>query len=274
MENFILELEKTPPEKQTTTSRNGASIKLFNGVNKIEMDNVSYVYDNNQKEVLKKVSLKIEQNDMVGIIGRSGAGKSTFVDLILGLLKPSKGKIEVNSVNIKDSLKEWQSYLGYVPQEIYLLDDSIRRNVAFGVDDENINKNRVNECLKSAQLLDFVRTLPDGIETYIGNQGIRLSGGQRQRLGIARSLYTNPKILIMDEATSSLDNETEENLIKDISKLRKEKTIIIIAHRLSTLKNCNKLFLFEEGKLIDQGNSDEIIQRHKNLEPYLKVKKQ
>ena len=272
VQNFISELEKTYSGNNPTIISGNSQLDFPKRFKNIMLDNVSYNYPGDQKKVLKAISLKIEQNDMVGIIGRSGAGKSTLIDLILGLLTPSKGNIKVNSADISKNLKGWQKRLGYVPQDIYLIDDSVRRNVAFGLNDENIEEKRIEECLKSAQLLDFVKTLPKGLETYIGNRGIRLSGGQRQRLGIARAMYHNPEVLVMDEATSSLDNETEEALIRDISKLSKEKTLIIIAHRLSTLKNCNKLFLFESGELIDQGNIDDIAQRHKDLKPYLTIK--
>lgn len=270
-QKLFSELEKYHFKENSTKVIENSNSNLWKNIDTISLLSISYNYPGTSKKILNDISLKINQGEMVGIIGRTGAGKSTLIDLILGLLTPSKGKIQINSIDINQNLRHWQRQLGYVPQDIYLIDDSIKRNIAFGMKDENIEERKVKECLKSAQLIDFVNTLTDGVETYIGDRGIRLSGGQKQRIGIARALYNNPKILIMDEATSALDNETEENLIRDIVKLRKEKTLIIIAHRLTTLKNCDKLFLLDSGKLIDEGTSQEMAMRHKKLEIYLKL---
>ena len=270
VKNLIAELEKSSSFNDKNLKLSGLGLNAFSEIKNITLSDVSFNYNNDQtKEVLNNISLKINSGEVVGVIGRSGAGKSTLIDLILGLLEPTKGQILVNSKNINSSLTNWQNQLGYVPQDIYLTDDNITRNIAFGINNEKIHVEKVKHCLKSAQLIDFVNSLPNKLETYIGDRGIRLSGGQKQRLGIARALYNDPKVLILDEATSSLDNETEENVINDILQLREKRTLIIIAHRLSTLRNCDKLFLFEEGKLIDQGTCSEIVARHKNIQPYL-----
>ena len=209
---------------------------------------------------------------MIGIMGSSGAGKSTLVDLILGLLEPTNGKIKINNLNVNNNLISWQKMIGYVPQDIYLTDDSIKKNIAFGLYEHEIDEKKIFKSLKSSQLLDFVNALPEGLNTLVGDRGVRLSGGQKQRIGVSRALYNNPDILIMDEATSALDNETEAKLINDIIALKKDKIIIIVAHRLSTLSNCDELFILDQGKLIDHGNIGDLIQRHDNLSHYLKKK--
>ena len=209
---------------------------------------------------------------MAGIIGQSGAGKSTLVDLLLGLLTPTKGSIKIDSLDINEHFSNWQKQIGYVAQDIYLMDDSIKKNIAFGLNEDQINDKKIARSLQLSQLNDFVETLPNGLNTTIGERGLRLSGGQRQRIGIARALYNDPKVLIFDEATSSLDNETEKELINEIIKLKEKKLIIMIAHRLSTLNNCDVLFLFDKGVLDDYGTINDLILRHKNLTPYLKKK--
>ena len=185
---------------------------------------------------------------MIGFIGQSGAGKSTLVDVILGLLD-SDGEVLIDNVNILDNLRSWQDQIGYIPQSIYLLDDSIKNNIAFGIEDSNISSSSINAAIKGAQLESFINELPDGIETRIGEDGVRLSGGQRQRLGIARALYHNPRILVLDEATSSLDTNTEDKIIKAINKLRGQKTILIIAHRMSTIQYCDVVYKIENGSI-------------------------
>ena len=203
----------------------------------------------------------------------TGAGKSTLIDIILGLLEPKEGEININGANIKKNYQIWQKQIGYIPQDIYIFDETIRSNVAFGVSDDQIDEKRVIKALKLAQISDFVLNLPKGLDTVVGNRGIRLSGGQRQRLGIARALYRQSKILILDEATNSLDIETEKKLIKDIESLSGDYTIIIVTHRLSTIKNCDDVILLSQGKLLDQGTLDELISRHQNLKTdFLKIK--
>ena len=185
----------------------------------------------------------------IGIVGLSGSGKSTLVDLINGLLKPSKGIISVDGININDTIKSWQQSLGYVGQEIFLMDDTIKANIAVGMSDKKINMNRVYKALEAAQLSSFVSELKLGINTRVGERGIQLSGGQKQRIGIARALYHNPSVLIFDEATASLDHETEKQVMNSIYNLKQDKTMIIIAHRISTLEDCDKVYEVKNGKI-------------------------
>ena len=189
----------------------------------------------------------------MGIVGVTGAGKTTLVDIILGLLKPQEGTVCYGAMDINEDYGEWQKHIGYIPQNIYLVDDTIRNNVALGVDAEEIDENAVWRALENAQLADFVRTLEDGLDTVIGERGIRISGGQRQRIGIARALYNDPEILFFDEATSSLDNETEKAVMKSINALGKQKTMIIVAHRLTTLTGCDRIYK------VDGGNVQETV---------------
>ena len=196
-------------------------------------------------------------------MGSTGCGKTTTVDLILGLLEPQQGTLCVDGEVVnRANIREWQKSIGYVPQQIYLSDDTVASNIAFGIDESDINQDAVARAAKIANLHDFViNDLPNGYETRVGERGVRLSGGQRQRIGIARALYHNPQVLILDEATSALDNLTEFAVMEAINKLRHDITIILIAHRLSTVKNCDIIFKFENGRLVDQGSFDEIIIR-------------
>lgn len=219
----------------------------------IVVENVSFHYPQGKETVLKDVSFTILKGSFVGIIGQSGAGKTTFVDLLLGLLALESGKILVDGQDISENIRGWQANLAYVPQMIYLIDGTIRENIALGVDTEKIDDAEINRVLKMAELYEFVQGLTDVLETRVGERGVKLSGGQRQRIGIARALYCNPKVLILDEATSALDNETEKSITDTILKLKGQITIIAIAHRVSTLKNCDFKIKFEDGKaeLID-----------------------
>ena len=207
----------------------------------IRIENLSFRYENTENDIIRNLSLIIPKNASVAFVGPTGCGKTTLVDLILGLLKAQKGTIKVDGENISDCLKSWQKKIGYVPQFIFLLDDTVRANVAFGVLEKEIDDDRVVECLKMAQIFGFIDTLSDGINHIIGENGIQLSGGQRQRIGIARALYHNPEILILDEATSALDNETEKAFIDALNNLKGTLTIIMIAHRLTTVENCDKI---------------------------------
>lgn len=215
----------------------------------ISFDNISYRYPNTDNNVLDRVNIKFEKNTSIGIIGPSGAGKSTAVDLLLGLLEPGAGRVLVDGVDIKRNIAEWHARIGYIPQTISMLDDSIKANIAFGVHEEEIDENRVWQVLKDASLDEFVRGLPEGIETQIGERGVRISGGQRQRIGIARALYRNPEVLIFDEATSALDGKTEAEVMDSIYGLNKNKIVIIIAHRLSTLDRCDCIYKVENGRM-------------------------
>jgi ABC-type multidrug transport system fused ATPase/permease subunit len=195
----------------------------------------------------------------VGFIGPSGSGKSTLIDLILGLINPLNGEILIDKDPLHANTRGWQDKIGYVAQSIYLTDASLRSNIAFGIDPLLIDDEAVNKAVDAAQLTEFVLNLDEGINTFVGERGVRLSGGQRQRIGIARALYHNPPVLILDEATSSLDNRTEKGFMEAINKLKRNKTIIIVAHRLSTVSQCDKIFKIENGRIISEGIPSEIL---------------
>ena len=215
------------------------------------LQNVKYHYPATKKEILAGVDLCIQKGSSVGIIGSSGAGKSTLVNIILGLLLPVKGAVTVDGIDIRNQIHRWQRDIGYIPQQIYLLDDSITRNVALGIPDDEIDINRIWEVLEISQLKEFAAAQPEGLNTRIGEQGICLSGGQRQRIGIARALYHDPQVLVLDEATSALDGETERSFMSAVAKVSGEKTLIIVAHRLSTLERCDVIYRIEKGKVVD-----------------------
>ncbi|WP_215319374.1 ABC transporter ATP-binding protein [Polynucleobacter paneuropaeus] len=216
----------------------------------LELVNVCFGYPGGTTSILSDISLRILPGQTIGFIGFSGAGKSTLVDLLLGLLTPTSGEISVDGKNINLNLRSWQDQVGYVPQSIYLIDDSLRRNIAFGLPNELIDDAAVYRAIKLAQLDGFVADLGEGIETRVGERGVRLSGGQRQRIGIARALYHDPTVLVLDEATSALDNETEHGVMEAIKALHGSKTVIIVAHRMSTVENCDYLYRLDKGTLI------------------------
>ncbi len=216
--------------------------------NVVSVEELSFAYPEIEKQVLNNISFSIPKGKFVGIVGPSGAGKTTFVDILLGLLAPNKGKISVDGKNIYDDIRTWQANLAYVPQSIYLIDGTIRENIALGVDEKEINDALINKVLQMAELYDFVQELPAGIDTTVGERGVKLSGGQRQRIGIARALYYQPQVLVLDEATSALDNETEKSITDTILKLKGQITIIAVAHRLTTLAQCDFKVKFENGK--------------------------
>ena len=216
--------------------------------NVVSVEELSFAYPEIEKQVLNNISFSIPKGKFVGIVGPSGAGKTTFVDILLGLLAPSKGKISVDGKNIYDDIRTWQANLAYVPQSIYLIDGTIRENIALGVDEKEIDDALINKVLHMAELYDFVQELPAGIDTTVGERGVKLSGGQRQRIGIARALYYQPQVLVLDEATSALDNETEKSITDTILKLKGQITIIAVAHRLTTLAQCDFKVKFENGK--------------------------
>lgn len=214
----------------------------------IEMKDITYAYPNSDKLIFDHADLTIPVGASVGIVGTSGAGKSTVVDILLGLLEVKTGTILADGKNVKEHYRKWIKNIGYIPQMIFMLDDTIRKNVAFGVPEDKIDEERLWAVLKEAQLDEFIKTLPEGLETGIGERGIRLSGGQRQRIGIARALYNNPEVLILDEATSALDNDTEAAIMESINRLHGKKTLIIIAHRLQTIEKCDIVYRVEDGK--------------------------
>ena len=216
----------------------------------IRFEDVTYSYPNTERTVIDGVSFEIKKGSEVGIIGTTGAGKSTIVDILLGLLKPTRGKVTVDGVDISTNIRSWQDLVGYVPQTTFLIDSSIRSNIAFGIDEQNIDDEKVVRALELAQLKEFVDELPAGMNELVGERGVRLSGGQRQRIGIARALYLDPPILVFDEATSALDTETEKDVMKSLDCLRENKTIIIVTHRVSALENCDQTLVIKGGQLL------------------------
>lgn len=227
------------------SNKNGASAIIFN--ESIRFKDVSFSYENMNKRILDNVSLTINKGDSIGIVGPSGAGKTTFVDVLMGLLTVSSGSITVDGHSIYDNLPGWYSSIGYVPQSIYLSDDTIRRNIAFGIRDEDIDDSKIARVIEEARLTELIDSLDEGLDTVIGDRGVRLSGGQCQRIGIARALYTEPKVLVLDEATSSLDNDTEAAVMEAIEALHGKVTMIVVAHRLTTIEKCDKVYKVENG---------------------------
>ena len=217
----------------------------------IRVEHVSYRYPNTDRDVLTDVSFTIPDGASVGLVGPSGAGKSTIADVILGILTPTEGRVMYGDMNVHEHPIKWSEKLAYIPQAIFLADEPIRNNVAFGIEDEDIEEDKVWQALHEAQLDEFVRSLPEGLDTMVGERGVRLSGGQRQRIGIARALYGDPEILVLDEATSALDSETESAVMEAIDRLQGRKTLIIIAHRLTTIQNCGMIFKVGDGKITD-----------------------
>lgn len=225
----------------------------------ITLRNVTYTYPSARTSALENLFIVIRKNESVGFVGPSGSGKSTLVDVILGLLSPNVGQILVDGVSIQDNLRGWQNQIGYVPQSIYLTDDTLRRNVAFGLADDVIDDAAVWRAVKAAQLEAFVASQPDGLEAAVGERGVRLSGGERQRIGIARALYHDPSVLVLDEATSALDTATESRVMEAVTALRRTKTIIVVAHRLSTVEHCDRIYRLEHGRVTGEGAAADIL---------------
>ena len=231
----------------------------------LEVSELSFKYETAPTNALSNVSLRVKRGEAVGLVGPSGSGKSTLVDVLLGLMAPASGAVLVDGVNVQDRIRWWQDQIGYVPQSIFLTDDTLRRNVAFGLPKSEIDDAAVDAAIRAAQLEEFVNSLPLGLETAVGERGVRLSGGQRQRIGIARALYHNPDVLVLDEATSSLDTETEHGVMQAVQALQGEKTVIIVAHRLSTVEYCDRLYRLESSRIVDEGTFAEVMNRTKNL---------
>jgi len=229
----------------------------------IELENIFFRYQNSDTDSIQGVSLTINRGELVGFTGRSGCGKTTLIDIVLGLLTPGQGNVRVDGSNISDYLHSWQTNIGYIPQHIYLTDDTLKKNIALGLADEAIDVEQIRRVIEMAQLTDLVGGLPNGVETMVGERGVRLSGGQRQRIGIARALYYDPAVIVMDEGTSALDNETETEVIATLEKMRGHKTILLIAHRLSTIQHCDRIFVLEKGTLARSGTFESAVR------PYL-----
>jgi ABC-type multidrug transport system fused ATPase/permease subunit len=229
--------------------------KDFNGfqkINSIEIKNLSFDYKNKNLQILNSISFKLKLGNIYAFAGKTGAGKSTLLDLITGILEPSNGSILVNGLKISNNIENWQSNIGYVPQDNFLLNDSIFKNICFL--DENPDLQKFNKAIEQAELKEFINSLPDKEKTVVGDQGLRISGGQKQRLGLARSLYENKTFLAFDEATSALDNETEHNILETLEKLKKEKIIIIIAHRETTINYCDAALYLPSGKMLSKND--------------------
>jgi ATP-binding cassette, subfamily B, bacterial PglK len=259
----LKELEDISTSKTTdyiaTTISKSHSKLVFPFRDRIILDKISYSYPHAGKTSLDRVSLVIEKGESIGLIGRSGAGKTTLVDAILGLLTPQEGNITIDGTSIYTNLRAWQNSIGYVPQSIFLIDDTLERNIAFGVPDQLIDLHRLDKAIAAAQLGELVEQLPNGLNTMVGERGVLLSGGQRQRIGIARALYHERDILVFDEATAALDNETERSVTESIKSLSGIKTMIIIAHRLSTLEHCDRIYQLDRGSLVRSGSYSEVI---------------
>jgi ABC-type multidrug transport system fused ATPase/permease subunit len=225
----------------------------------IVVSDVTFTYPSSSSPALQNVSFTVRKNECVAFIGPSGSGKSTLVDVILGLLVPDSGRILVDDCDIAGCTRAWQNQIGYVPQVIFLTDDTIQRNVAFGIPDDQIDAAAVERAIRSSQLHEFVAGLPAGLNTMVGEGGVRLSGGQRQRIGIARALYHDPSVLVLDEATSSLDTQAESDVMESVRALQGHKTIVIVAHRLSTVERCDRLYYLEHGRIVREGAPVQIL---------------
>jgi ATP-binding cassette subfamily C protein len=236
--------------------------KNFLFKDQMKFENVFFSHKNSNVKILQNISLEIRQGQKIGFIGKSGAGKSTLIDLILGLIKPTNGSISVDGLILNENLEPWQKLIGYVPQDIYLLDDTIKNNIAFGLNANDINQEAILKSIESSSLKDYVNSLEKKENTVIGNRGIRVSGGQKQRIGIARALYNNPRILILDEATSSLDTINERKIMEEIYSTAENITLIVVTHRHKSVSNCDKIYLLDNGKIIDEGKFADLEKRH------------
>jgi ATP-binding cassette, subfamily B, bacterial PglK len=239
------ELNLDMPQQDNLTSNYNKKFET-----QLKLEDITYTYSNAKEKALDNISLEINKGDFIGFVGESGSGKSTLIDLILGVLTPDSGSILMDGIDINKNLRMWQNQIGYVPQSIFLTDDTLRRNIAFGLSEKDIDDGAVENAIKSAQLEKFIQSLPDGVNTIVGERGVRLSGGQRQRIGIARALYHNPEVLVLDEATSALDMNTESDVMDAISLLHGKKTILLVAHRLSTIEKCDRVYRMDAGALI------------------------
>lgn len=264
MNSVVKEMKKTFVREKRGNLETSAEIKSMQQTEKkvlgnfynmtlqhqVELKNISYHYPDTKQMVLQNVDMVIPIGKSIGIVGVSGSGKTTVVDIILGLLNPQSGEVLIDGMLLKENYGQWLSCIGYIPQMIFMLDDTIRANVAFGISPEKVEEEKVLKALEEAQLRDFIEKLPDGLDTRIGERGIRLSGGQRQRIGIARALYPNPELLFFDEATSALDMETETAIMESINRLHGRKTLVIIAHRLATIAECDMVYRVENGRIV------------------------
>ena len=248
--------------KSYTTTYFKKKFSLLNLKKDLTLEEITFSYSGTRMPVIDNLNIKIDANTSVAFVGKTGVGKTTIADIILGLLRPDSGRMLVDGVEITDdNLPGWQKNLGYIPQDIYLQDDTVTQNIAFGVPDEKIDMNIVRDAARIANIHNFVtEELPNGYQTVVGERGVRLSGGQRQRIGIARALYHNPEVLVLDEATSDLDGATEKEVFEAINNIARTKTLIIIAHRLTTVRGCDVVYVLEKGKIVGQGKYDELME--------------
>jgi ATP-binding cassette, subfamily B, bacterial PglK len=260
--NDIKELEKLEKDKSTKVASSDyrKATRELNFSKEIVLDAVTYGYPNASGTALNSISMRIAKGSSIAFIGKSGAGKTTLVDVILGLLVPQSGDIKVDGESVYEDLRSWQNLIGYIPQSIFLTDETIERNIAFGVSDHLIDQERLKKAIKAAQLEELIERLPQGTQTMVGERGVLLSGGQRQRIGIARALYHEREILILDEATAALDNETESLITEAMQSLSGQKTLIIIAHRLTTIKDCNRVYELQKGQIVKEGTYQELVE--------------
>ena len=238
-------------------SKIDSSVDKANSFKSLKFDNVSFAYPGIKKNILNKISLEIYANDSIGLIGASGSGKTTLVDLILGLLEPHEGFISYNNQAINGNLERLRAQTAYLPQQAFLTDDTLRNNVALGVDIKNIDDHKVIDSLKRACLFELLETMPNGLDSILGEDGVMISGGQRQRISLARAFYHERKILVMDESTSALDDKTESEIVSEIKQLKGKVTLIVIAHSLSTIQHCENVYKIEMGKIIKQVRNNE-----------------
>ena len=262
--------EGAQPVGQFKKEPNGITFKK-----EIVLSNLSFTYQNTKQPVVKDINLVIKKNSSVALIGSTGAGKTTLIDIIIGLLQPQQGRMLIDDLPLtSDNLRDWQRKIGYVSQHIYLTDDTVTRNIAFGVPDQLIDREKLEQAARFANIEDFIKTeLPNGYDTIIGEHGVRLSGGQRQRIGIARAFYNDPDVLVFDEATSALDGVTEDAVLASILSIVRSKTLIIIAHRLTTVKNCDQVYMMEKGKIVASGTYDSLLADNKLFRAMAKVGK-
>jgi len=253
----LKEIDKFHKDRDLNIKENKDTFERFEELN---IKSIDFSYPGTNDKAIKNISLNIKQGECIGIIGKTGSGKTTLIDIMLGFLNPSNGDILANNTPIKNDLKSWMTLTAYIPQSIFLIDDTIKKNIALGIEDSEINLEMIKKSLSMSRLDSFVENLPEKIETVIGERGMRLSGGQRQRIALARAFYFQRQIIVMDEATSSLDNETEKEVIDSINRMKRKITMLVIAHRLSTVKNCDYIYKIEDGEIIESGIPEKILQ--------------
>lgn len=262
---FISKYMNSARELKQITFEEYSKNRNVTSINEIELQNINFTYPENNRPTLKNINFKIKKNSSIGIIGKTGCGKSTLVKLILGLLKPSSGKILFNKTDVHKNLRSWYDNISYIPQNIFLADDTIKNNIAFGVENSKIDIGRIKYAIKLAGLDSFINNIPSGVETRVGDGGFKISGGQIQRIGIARAIYVESNIFILDESTSSLDHKTEKEILNDFNKLKKEKFLIMVSHRMNSLLNCDEVFYIQDGEIKDIGKIEELVKRNPEL---------